>query len=75
MKNVYEVLRQKELEISQLEKQVDALRVVAPLISEDKQAEPTVTAASPPAGAQRVAAPVTTQVRPTGSEGFVKRWP
>jgi len=38
MKNVYEVLRQKELEVSRLEKEVDALRVVAPLLSEDGEA-------------------------------------
>jgi len=35
MKNVYEVLRQKELEISRLKKEVEALRVAAPLLSED----------------------------------------
>ena len=35
MKNVYEVLRQKELEISRLKKEVGALRVAAPLLSED----------------------------------------
>ena len=29
MKNVYEVLRQKELELSRLEKEVEALRVAA----------------------------------------------
>src|ERR1700694_3457350 len=37
MKNVYEVLRQKELELSRLEKEVEALRVAAPLLSEDKE--------------------------------------
>jgi hypothetical protein len=35
MKNVYEVLRQKELEISRLKNEVEALRVAAPLLSED----------------------------------------
>jgi hypothetical protein len=39
MKNVYEVLRQKELEVSKLEQEVEALRVVAPLLSEDGEAE------------------------------------
>jgi hypothetical protein len=39
MKNVYEVLRQKELEVSRLEEEVEALRVVAPLLSEDGEAE------------------------------------
>jgi hypothetical protein len=38
MKNVYEVLRQKELEVSRLEKEVGALRVAAPLLSEDGEA-------------------------------------
>jgi len=38
MKNVYEVLRQKELEKSRLEEEVEALRVAAPLLSEDGEA-------------------------------------
>ena len=50
MKNVYEVLRQKELELSRLEKEVEALRVAAPLLSEDKEAgndnKPTLAATS-----------------------------
>ncbi|MGH9642550.1 MAG: hypothetical protein ACRD3Q_08995 [Terriglobales bacterium] len=39
MKNAYEVLRQKERETSRLEKEVEALRVAAPLLSEDGEAE------------------------------------
>jgi hypothetical protein len=39
MKNVYEVLRQKELEVSRLKKEVEALRVAAPLVSEDGEAK------------------------------------
>ena len=39
MKNVYEVLRQKELEVSSLKQEVEALRVAAPLLSEDGEAE------------------------------------
>jgi len=38
MKNVYEVLRQKELEVSTLEKEVEALRIAAPLLSEGEEA-------------------------------------
>ena len=34
MKNVYEVLRQKELEVSRLTKEVAALRVAAPLLAD-----------------------------------------
>ena len=39
MKDVYAVLRQKELEKSRLENEVEALRVVAPILSEDAEAE------------------------------------
>ena len=39
MKDVYEVLRQKELEQSRLENEVEALRVVAPILSEDGETE------------------------------------
>ena len=35
MKNIYEVLRLKELEISTLEIEVEALRIAAPLLSDD----------------------------------------
>jgi hypothetical protein len=37
MKNIYEVLRQKELEISMLKTEVEALRTVAPLLSDDAE--------------------------------------
>jgi len=35
MKNVYEVLRQKELDLSRLQREVEALRLTAPLLSEE----------------------------------------
>jgi hypothetical protein len=38
MKNVYEVLRQKELEVSRLKREVEALRLAAPLLSEGEEA-------------------------------------
>ena len=37
MRDVYDVLRQKELELSRLEIEVGVLRVVAPLLSDDKE--------------------------------------
>ena len=37
MKDVYELLRHKELEISTLQIEVEALRIVAPLLSDDNQ--------------------------------------
>ena len=53
MKNVYEVLRQKELEVSRLKQEVEALRVAALLMSEDGKAEkdnkPTLHAINDPA--------------------------
>ena len=50
MKNVYEVLRQKELELARLEKEVEALRVAATLLSDEKEQvaeapKPSITAA------------------------------
>jgi len=39
MKDVYAVLREKEMEQSRLEKEVEALRVAAPLLSEDGETE------------------------------------
>ena len=85
MKNVYEVLRQKELELARLEKEVEALRVAAPLLSDESKEstsdtpKPTLTAAQ----AQqplRIPAPVaaaasTTPARAAGWEDAAKRWP
>lgn len=35
MKNIYEVLRQKEQEIRRLEKEIEALRVVLPMLADE----------------------------------------
>ncbi len=84
MKNVYEVLRQKELELTRLEKEVEALRVAAPLLSDEKETlaeapKPSLTAAPPP---QPVRIPpvvaaqgATSQARVAGWEDAAKRWP
>ena len=83
MKNVYEVLRQKELELTRLEKEVEALRVAAPLLSEEKETlaeapKPTLTTTQPQpvrippvVAAQGGAAPA----RVAGWEDAAKRWP
>jgi hypothetical protein len=39
MRDVYEVLSEKEREVSRLEKEVKALRVAAPLLLEDAETE------------------------------------
>jgi hypothetical protein len=39
MKNPYEVLRQKEAQVRELEIQVEALRVAAPLLAEESKSE------------------------------------
>ena len=39
MRDVYEVLRQKELEMSRLQKEVEALRIAAALVSDDREGE------------------------------------
>lgn len=85
MKNVYEVLRQKELELARLEKEVEALRVAAPLLSEDKEAasdaaaKPTLAPTPTPQQPIRIPQPAVSQVQPTaraaGWDDTAKRWP
>lgn len=86
MKNVYEVLRQKEMELTRLEKEVEALRLVAPLLSEEKEnlsdMKPSLAAAvNGPQPTGRIAVPATAAipapqpVRAAGWEDTSKRWP
>jgi len=88
MKNVYEVLRQKEMELTRLEKEVEALRLVAPLLSEEKEItseipKPSLAAAvNGPQPTGRITVPTTPltplpqPVRAAGwDDGATKRWP
>ncbi|MGB8012392.1 MAG: hypothetical protein WCF68_12305 [Terriglobales bacterium] len=85
MKNVYEVLRQKELELTRLEKEVEALRVAAPLLSDEKEMlaeapKPALTTAAPQPSAVRIPPVVAAQgatapARVAGWEDAAKRWP
>ena len=86
MKNVYEVLRQKEMELTRLEKEVEALRLVAPLLSEEKETlseipKPALaTAVNGPQPTSRIpvpTAPIPTPqpMRAAGWEDTAKRWP
>ncbi len=85
MKNVYEVLRQKELELTKLEKEVEALRVAAPLLSDDKDSsteidhnKPTLASATAqqPIRIPQPAVSVAAQpARAAGWEDTAKRWP
>jgi hypothetical protein len=51
MKDLYQVLRQKELAMEQVRKEIEALRFVTPLLSEDTEADkntrPLLHAAAP----------------------------
>jgi hypothetical protein len=85
MRNVYEVLRQKELELTRLEKEVEALRVAAPLLSEDKDSgmdvagsKPSLATTSPqqPIRIPQTAVNASAQpARAAGWEDTAKRWP
>src|SRR5947199_10215477 len=82
MKNVYEVLRQKELELARLEKEVEALRVAAPLLSDDKDAaegKPTLaTAATPQQPIRMAQSAVNATPQPARAAGWddtARRWP
>ncbi|MGA8765192.1 MAG: hypothetical protein WB562_20160 [Candidatus Sulfotelmatobacter sp.] len=86
MKNVYEVLRQKEIELTRLEKEVEALRLVAPLLSEEQKeaiaemGKPALAAAAngPQQPIRIPAPPVSVTPQPTRAAGWedtAKRWP
>jgi len=85
MKNVYEVLRQKEMELTRLEKEVEALRLVAPLLSEEKEnlsevAKPALAAANGPQQPIRIPSPqVSVAAQPARASACwdetAKRWP
>ena len=83
MKNVYEVLRQKELELSRLEKEVEALRVAAPLLSDDKDGaealKPTLATGGSAQQPIRIPQPAVNATPPparaAGWEDTAKRWP
>jgi hypothetical protein len=89
MKNVYEVLRQKELELTRLEKEVEALRVAAPLLSDDKDVglpsmelgsnKPTLAATGVGQQPIRIPQPAVNAspqpARAAGWEDSAKRWP
>jgi hypothetical protein len=86
MKNVYEVLRMKEMELARLEKEVEALRVAAPLLSEEKEMmleatnnKPAMTQSVPVQQPIRVPQPAMNTnpqpVRAPGWEETAKRWP
>jgi hypothetical protein len=85
MKNVYEVLRQKDLELARLEKDVGALRVAAPFLCEDKEScettnnKPTLASsisAQQPIRIPQAAVNASPQpARAAGWEDTAKRWP
>jgi hypothetical protein len=53
MKNVYEVLREKEAQLRQVQMEVEALRVAAPLLSEESETEADNNGARRAAGKSR----------------------
>ena len=82
MKDVYELLRQKELEISRLETEVEALRVVAPLLSENHEVshddQPTATSST--TASQHTIVPMAVNANPQPEHAAewkekVKGWP
>jgi hypothetical protein len=84
MKNIYEVLRQKELDLARLEKEVEALRLAAPLLADEKEPaieatnnKPALTSApqQPIRIPQPAINPNPQPARASGWEDTAKRWP
>jgi hypothetical protein len=86
MKNIYEVLRQKELDLARLEKEVEALRLAAPLLTDEKELpieatnnKPALAAAPSSQQPIRIPQPAINPnpqpARASGWEDTAKRWP
>lgn len=63
MKNVYEVIRQKEAEIQQLQRDLDVLRAAARLLGEENESESGKPSAVPRAAGSAAPAPRETVLR------------
>jgi regulator of replication initiation timing len=87
MKNIYEVLRQKELDLARLEKEVEALRLAAPLLADEKETvaieatnnKPALATSSASQQPIRIPQPAINPnpqpARASGWEDTAKRWP
>lgn len=71
MKDIFELLRQKEQQLRQLEKEVEALRIAAGLLRADGERAP----AGRPASESRPAAPPAAPAAAPVPGAVAKRWP
>jgi hypothetical protein len=62
MKNVYDVLRQKEADRDRVQAEIDALRLTIPLLEEEKNTSEVVPDHVP------------SQTQPAGGGGWLDRW-
>ena len=69
MTNLYQVLRQKEMDIDRLRKEIEALQLVIPMLAEDEQ--PVSAPVSPSRSVERHGVP---QPGRSGNGG-AQRWP
>jgi hypothetical protein len=70
MKNIYEVLRQKEDEIQQLQKDIEALRVAARLLADDNELDTMRTVTSTGTAPRVSATAVGAAVKPAETLGI-----
>jgi hypothetical protein len=69
MKNIYEVLRQKENEIQQLQKDIEALRVAARLLADDNELDTVRTVLSTGTAPRVSTSAVAAAVKPAETSG------
>lgn len=48
MRDVHQVLREKELEVARVRQEIEALRSIIPLLADEDEDEDEVTSATPP---------------------------
>jgi len=77
MKNIFDVMRQKEAEVQQLQKEIEALRVAARLLAEDgdPSVEPAARLAIAPVGPVPAPAPRSSREGSASFEAGPRQFP
>lgn len=71
MKNVYDVLRQKEADRDRVQAEIDALRLTIPLLEEEKNTSEVVPDHVP---SQDASESSDSSTQPAGGGGWLDRW-
>jgi len=74
MRDINEVLKKKELDLQQLQREVEALRVAARLLSEESEADPAYTRLAAASGYAPPTRPAPPPASGAGDAGYGASW-